>query len=54
MEELTPEELDDLLAYEATVREREERKYELLYRLERVPAEDPLWEEIARRLGGEG
>ena len=51
MDELTPEELDDLIAYEAEIREREERKFELLYRLELLPAEDPLWEEIARRLG---
>lgn len=53
MEELTPEELDNLLAFEAEVREKEERKFELLYRLSGVPADDPLWDEIARRLGEE-
>ncbi|BAJ64213.1 hypothetical protein [Anaerolinea thermophila] len=51
MDELTPDELDELLAFEAERREQEERKFELLYRLERLPAEDPLWEDLARRLG---
>lgn len=50
MTELTPEELDDLLAFEAEVREQEERKWEILYRLEVLPADDPLWDEIADRL----
>ncbi|WP_322509828.1 hypothetical protein [Anaerolinea sp.] len=50
--DLNPEELDELLAFEAERREQEERKFELLYRLERLPADDPLWEEIAKRLGG--
>jgi len=51
MDELTPDELDDLLAFEAERRAKEERKFALLYRLELLPADDPLWEEIARRLG---
>ncbi len=51
MDEMTPEELDDLLAFEAEVREREERKWEVLYRLEVLPADDPLWAELAERLG---
>lgn len=51
MDELTPEELDDLITFEAEVREREVRKLELLYRLEWLPADDPLWDEIAARLG---
>ncbi|MEJ5315319.1 MAG: hypothetical protein WHS45_13180 [Anaerolinea sp.] len=50
MDEMTPEELDDLLAFEAEVREQEERKLEILYRLEGLPADDPLWDEIADRL----
>lgn len=53
MDDLNPEELDELLAFEAGRREQEERKFAILYRLERLPADDPLWEEIARRLGGE-
>lgn len=51
MDEMNPEELDDLLAYEAEVREREERKFEVLYRLELLPADDPLWGELAERFG---
>lgn len=55
MDDLNPEELDELLAFEAERREQEERKFELLYQLERLPADDRLWEEIAKRLGeGEG
>ena len=48
---LTPQEIDDLIAFEAEMREREERKFELLYRLEGLRADDPLWDEIAGRLG---
>lgn len=51
MDDLNPEELDELLAFEAGRREQEERKFAILYRLERLPADDPLWEELARRLG---
>lgn len=51
MDEMTPEELDALLAFEAEVREQEERKFEILYRLYVLPADDPLWDEIAGRLG---
>ncbi len=47
---LTPQELDDLIAFEAEVREREERNLELLYWLAGLPADDPLWDEIAGRL----
>lgn len=47
-------EMDDLIAwYETEMREREELKFELLSRLEERPADDPLWDEIARRLGAE-
>ncbi len=49
--DLNPEELDEVLAFEAEVREREERKWEVLYRLEVLPADDPLWAELAERLG---
>ncbi len=46
--------MDDLIAwYETEMREREELKFELLSRLEERPADDPLWDEIARRLGAE-
>ncbi|MDT8899494.1 hypothetical protein QYE77_14615 [Thermanaerothrix sp. 4228-RoL] len=51
MDELTPEELDALIAFEAEIREREERKFEVLYWLEMLPANDPLWAELAERLG---
>jgi hypothetical protein len=51
MDELTPEEIDALLAFEAERREQEKRKLEILYRLELLPADDPLWEEITKRLG---
>jgi len=51
MDELTPEELDELLAFEAERREQEERKFAILYRLELLPADDPLWEEIAKQVG---
>ncbi|GAP11793.1 hypothetical protein BECAL_02987 [Bellilinea caldifistulae] len=48
---LTDEELDNLIALEAEVREREERKFEILFRLEGLRADDPLWAELAERLG---
>jgi len=48
---LTADELDDLIAFEAEVREREERKFEILFRLEGLPADDPLWAELGERLG---
>ncbi len=51
MDELTPEELDALIAFEAEIREQEERKFKVLHRLELLPAEDPLWAELAERLG---
>jgi hypothetical protein len=51
MDELTPEELDELIVFEAEKREQEERKFEVLYRLEGLPADDPLWVELAERLG---
>jgi len=51
MDELTPEELDALIVFEAEKREQEERKFEVLYRLEGLPADDPLWVELAERLG---
>ncbi|MGB9798909.1 MAG: hypothetical protein ACPLUL_02290 [Thermanaerothrix sp.] len=50
MDELTPEELDALIAFEAEIREQEERKFEVLYWLEMLPANDPLWAEIAQWL----
>jgi hypothetical protein len=53
MDDLTPEELDALIAFEAKKREQEERKFKVLYRLEGLPADDPLWEELAERLGVE-
>ncbi len=53
MDDLTPEELDALIAFEAKKREQEERKWEILYRLEGLPADDPLWAELAERLGVE-
>ncbi len=43
--------IERLLVFEAEVREKEERKFELLYRLQSLPADDPLWDEIARRMG---
>jgi hypothetical protein len=51
MDELTDDELDELIAFEAEVREREERKFEILFRLEGLPADDPLWAELGERLG---
>lgn len=52
MNELTPEELDRLLELEAQVREQEERKFEILYRLEVLPANDPRWGKILQLLEG--
>ncbi len=43
--------IERLLVFEAEVREKEERKFELLYRLQSLPADDPLWDEIGRRMG---
>jgi len=51
MDELTPDELDDLLAFEAERRAKEERKFALLYHLQLLPADDPLWDEIAQQVG---
>ncbi len=48
---LTADELDELIAFEVEVREREERKFEILFRLEGLPADDPLWAELGERLG---
>ena len=50
MDEPIPDELDEWIAVEAEVREREARKIELLYWLTVLPADDPLWDEIAERL----
>jgi len=52
MDELTPEELDTLLEFEARQQEQAERKFAILYRLQGTPADDPLWEKIAELLEG--
>jgi len=51
MDELSPEEIDALLEFEAEIQEKEQRKFELLYQLEMLPATDPLWEELVQKVG---
>lgn len=48
MTELTPEEIEELIALEAELAEKEEYKKRLLEELSYLPADDPIWPDIER------
>lgn len=46
MDELTPDELDEIIAREAEQIQRERNKRQILALLEEVPAESDLWDQV--------
>lgn len=46
MDELTPDELDEVIAREAEQIQRERNKRRILALLEEIPAESDLWDQV--------